>query len=99
MKRTNEQPKSTSRSLLHDIAFPYDATTFHIDIDSAGLVQKKILEYELESMGIRLNKVPPDITFKNKKNEGATCFVISVYLQKQERENWTRGHRQDNHTF
>jgi len=38
---------------------------------------KKLLEYELESFGIRLNKKPPAITFKRKDKGGLnlTCIV------------------------
>mmetsp|Transcript_14970 Transcript_14970/g.42604 ORF Transcript_14970/g.42604 Transcript_14970/m.42604 type:complete len:368 (+) Transcript_14970:81-1184(+) len=46
---------------------------------SKGEVQKELLEYELESVGIRLNKSPPDITFKRKKG-GGVSFNATVPL-------------------
>jgi len=49
---------------------------------SKGEVQKKLLEHELETVGIRLNKKPPNIYFKVKKAGGlsfnATCNLTKV---------------------
>jgi small GTP-binding protein len=42
-------------------------------------IQKPKLEYELESVGIRLNKSPPDVTF-TKKASGGIRFTASVPL-------------------
>lgn len=44
-------------------------------------VQKELLEYELESVGIRLNKRPPDVYFKPKKT-GGIAFTPTVPLTK-----------------
>lgn len=38
---------------------------------------KKIIEHELEGFGIRLNKRPPNITFR-KKDKGGITFTSSV---------------------
>ena len=38
--------------------------------DKRDLLYRKILEEELESTGIRLNRTPPDIYFKKKKTGG-----------------------------
>ena len=38
--------------------------------DKLDLLHRKILEEELESTGIRLNRTPPDIYFKKKKTGG-----------------------------
>lgn len=40
------------------------------------LFQKKKIEYELEGFGIRLNKKPPDITFK-KREKGGMAFSVA----------------------
>lgn len=44
-------------------------------------VQKELLEYELESVGIRLNKQPPDVYFKPKQS-GGIAFTATVPLTK-----------------
>eukprot|EP00879_Flechtneria_rotunda_P011047 GHRR01011543.1.p1 GENE.GHRR01011543.1~~GHRR01011543.1.p1 ORF type:complete len:369 (+),score=86.70 GHRR01011543.1:1519-2625(+) len=41
------------------------------------LTHKKLIEHELEGFGIRLNKKPPNITFK-KKDKGGINFTTSV---------------------
>jgi len=46
---------------------------------SKAEVQKRLLEYELESVGLRLNKSPPDISFK-RKNGGGLSFNSTVPL-------------------
>ncbi|KNC55032.1 developmentally-regulated GTP-binding protein 2 [Thecamonas trahens ATCC 50062] len=48
---------------------------------SKGEIQRKLLEAELESVGIRLNEQPPDITFKVKKG-GGIQFNSTVPLTK-----------------
>lgn len=42
----------------------------------------RLLEYELEGFGIRLNKKPPQIGFKKKDKGGLnlTCLVVELYL-------------------
>lgn len=40
------------------------------------LVHKKLLEHELEGFGIRLNKRPPDITFRRKEKGGVNLNVV-----------------------
>lgn len=44
-------------------------------------VQKQLLEYELESVGIRLNKRPPDVYFRPKQS-GGVAFTATVPLTK-----------------
>lgn len=44
-------------------------------------VQKELLEYELESVGIRLNKRPPDVYFRPKQT-GGIAFTATVPLTK-----------------
>lgn len=44
-------------------------------------VQRKLLEKELEEVGIRLNKSPPDVYFKHKKT-GGIAFTATVPLTK-----------------
>lgn len=44
-------------------------------------VQRKLLEKELEEVGIRLNKSPPDVYFKQKKT-GGIAFTATVPLTK-----------------
>merc|ERR1711941_88558 len=39
------------------------------------IIHKRKIEYELEGFGIRLNKKPPDISFKKKDKGG---FAISI---------------------
>lgn len=48
------------------------------------LQHKKLLEYELEGFGIRLNKAPPAIGFKKKEKGGLnlTTLVIQPLLYK-----------------
>lgn len=45
------------------------------------LTHKKIIEHELEGFGIRLNKKPPNITFR-KKEKGGINFTSSVQCTK-----------------
>uniref|UniRef100_A0A914BXW6 Developmentally-regulated GTP-binding protein 1 n=1 Tax=Acrobeloides nanus TaxID=290746 RepID=A0A914BXW6_9BILA len=40
------------------------------------LQHKKLLEYELEGFGIRLNKAPPNITFKRKEKGGLNLTTL-----------------------
>ena len=42
-----------------------------------SLHHKKIIEYELEGFGIRLNKKPPNVTFK-KKVKGGVFFTHTI---------------------
>lgn len=44
-------------------------------------VQKQLLEHELESVGIRLNKSPPDVYFKPKQS-GGIAFTATVPMTK-----------------
>ena len=41
------------------------------------ITHKKLIEYELEGFGIRLNKEPPEITVK-KKDKGGVTFTTTV---------------------
>ncbi len=48
------------------------------------LQHKKLLEYELEGFGIRLNKKPPNIGYKKKDKGGinftsTVCIALSLY--------------------
>jgi hypothetical protein len=43
------------------------------------IVQKRKIEYELEGFGIRLNKKPPDITYKRKDKGGIALSVAPSY--------------------
>lgn len=51
------------------------------------LQHKKLLEYELEGFGIRLNKKPPEIIFKRKEKGGLnlTTLVLILLIRKQNR--------------
>lgn len=44
------------------------------------LQHKKLLEYELEGFGIRLNKVPPEIIFKRKEKGGLNLTTLVIFL-------------------
>jgi len=48
------------------------------------LRHKELLEYELEGFGIRLNKTPPNITFKRKDKGGLNlnCVVFKFISSK-----------------
>ena len=53
-----------------------------LDAGKEGLNRhREILEKELETVGIRLNKRPPDVTFK-KKTTGGIKFASTVKLTK-----------------
>ena len=41
------------------------------------LHHKRLLEYELEGFGIRLNKQPPDITFRRKEKGGLNFNALA----------------------
>ena len=41
--------------------------------------QRRLLEIELDAVGIRLNKKRPDVVFKKKTTGGvSTCFIASL---------------------
>ena len=46
------------------------------------LQHKKILEHELEGFGLRLNKTPPNITFR-RKDKGGINLTATVWCQNQ----------------
>ena len=59
-----------------------DAILIVLDAGKEGLNRhREILEQELETVGIRLNKRPPDVTFK-KKTTGGVKFASTVPLTK-----------------
>lgn len=59
-----------------------DAILIVLDAGKEGLNRhREILEQELETVGIRLNKQPPDVTFK-KKTTGGVKFASTVPLTK-----------------
>jgi len=59
-----------------------DAILIVLDAGKEGLNRhREILERELETVGIRLNKRPPDVTFK-KKTTGGVRFSSTVTLTK-----------------
>lgn len=59
-----------------------DAILIVLDAGKEGLNRhREILERELETVGIRLNKRPPDVTFK-KKTTGGVRFASTVPLTK-----------------
>lgn len=59
-----------------------DAILIVLDAGKEGLNRhREILEAELETVGIRLNKRPPDVTFK-KKSTGGIKFSSTVALTK-----------------
>jgi ribosome-interacting GTPase 1 len=60
------------------VARTADLVLMFMDASKAG-IQKPKLEYELESVGIRLNKRPPDVTFKT-KSTGGVRFTSTVPL-------------------
>jgi ribosome-interacting GTPase 1 len=45
------------------------------------LLPSQLIEHELEGFGIRLNKKPPNITFK-KKDKGGINFTTSVQVRR-----------------
>lgn len=45
---------------------------------SKPMTEKKIIEYELEGFGIRLNKKPADIIFKKKERGGVHCVFTQT---------------------
>lgn len=51
----------------------------------AGNRHREILENELETVGLRLNREPPDIYFK-KKNGGGITFNSTVRLTKVQQD-------------
>jgi ribosome-interacting GTPase 1 len=50
-----------------------------------GEIQKELLEKELEAVGIRLNKRPPDIYFKIKKGGGLSINSMLTLTKISER--------------
>lgn len=59
-----------------------DAILIVLDAGKEGLNRhREILENELETVGIRLNQQPPDVTF-NKKSTGGVRFASTVPLTK-----------------
>lgn len=59
-----------------------DAILIVLDAGKEGLNRhREILEKELETVGIRLNKTPPDVTF-SKKTTGGVKFASTVPLTK-----------------
>lgn len=45
------------------------------------LQHKKLLEYELEGFGIRLNKSPPEVIFKRKEKGGLNLTTLVIFLK------------------
>ena len=64
------------------VARSADAILIVLDAGKEGLnMHREILERELETVGIRLNQRPPDVTFKKKKT-GGVRFASTVPLTK-----------------
>jgi len=64
------------------VARSADAILIVLDAGKEGLNRhREILEEELETVGLRLNKEPPDVTFK-KKSTGGIKFASTVPLTK-----------------
>lgn len=64
------------------VARSADAILIVLDAGKEGLNRhREILEKELETVGLRLNKTPPDVTFK-KKTTGGVKFASTVPLTK-----------------
>jgi small GTP-binding protein len=64
------------------VARSADAILIVLDAGKEGLNRhREILEQELETVGIRLNQHPPDVTFKKKKS-GGVRFASTVPLTK-----------------
>ena len=62
------------------VARSADAILIVLDAGKEGLNRhREILEKELETVGLRLNKTPPDVTFK-KKTTGGVKFASTVPL-------------------
>lgn len=75
------QGKGRGREVIA-VARNTDAILIVLDAGKEGLNRhREILETELEAVGIRLNKLPPDVTFKKKKTGGIN-FSSTVSLTK-----------------
>jgi len=45
--------------------------------------QRRLLEHELDAVGIRLNKSKPDVVFKRKTTGGVCDFILAHVLSRR----------------